>query len=229
MAPQHTDSEYEAELARLRQMLLLLGARAEAQLSGALECYAARDGARALLVIDADQELDRLEVETDAACMELLARRQPVARDLRFVVTALKIVTDLERIGDLACNAAQCVVSSVRLPREPSLDTAVQAMGREVASMLRDAIDALVESDATRAAAVISHDERVDRAYRALERQLVAAMSQRPGDIEALLRVLSLARSLERAADHCTNIAEMVVFLAKGHQVRHLRRTGGQR
>ena len=224
MSPQreHTDREYGAELDRLRELLLHMGAKVESQMSECLKAFSANDPIVARTVIESDVDVDRLEIEIDDACMHLLAKRQPVARDLRFVMTSLKVVTDLERIGDLAGNVAKSVIEG-GFPSEPDICAEIERMGRAATRMLRVSIDSLVEHDAAKAAGIVSQDAEVDEGCRRVARLVATQLSGRPGAVEPLLRLVSISRSLERAADHCTNIAEMVVFLVKGHNVRHLR------
>jgi phosphate transport system protein len=152
-----------------------------------------------------------------------LAKRQPVARDLRFVMTTLKVVTDLERIGDLSCHVAQLVLDGLPA-REQDVVGDITAAGQTVIGMLRDAVDALMNGDAERAAEVIRTDEQVDADCAGIARNIAERIVRSPLDVDALMRLIALTRSVERAGDHGTNVAEMVVFLAKGHHIRHLRR-----
>ncbi len=223
MSPLHTDREYEAELTQLRELLLLMGARVEAQLSDALGSFVANDAQAAQALIGSDEEVDQLEVRADEACVQLLAKRQPVARDLRFVMTTLKVVTDLERIGDLACNIGKLVVEGVA-GLEPEARKLTEEMGRVAVAMVHDVIDALVESDPEKAKAVIERDRWVDATCADLSRSIAKRIAEQPSEVEAYMRLVAITRSIERVADHSTNLAEMVVFLVKGRDVRHLRR-----
>src|SRR6478735_11046697 len=161
MSPLHTDKEYEAELARLREHLLLMGAHVESQLTAALTSLATRDAEAASGITGRDAEIDKIEIKIDEACVELLATRQPVAKDLRFVLTSLKVVTDLERIGDLAGKVARLVAEGVEV-NDSEARRLTEDMGRAVTAMLHDAIDGLVESDVYKAEAVIQRDDAVD-------------------------------------------------------------------
>lgn len=222
MSPLHTDKEYEAELARLREHLLLMGAHVESQLTAALTSFATQDAEAALAVTGRDAEVDRIEVEIDEACVELLAKRQPVAKDLRFVLTSLKVVTDLERIGDLAGKVARLVAEGVEV-NDTEARRLTEEMGRAVTAMLHDAIDGLVESDIYKAEAVIQRDDAVDESCAALLKLIAQGIMRDAQRAEAYLRLHTVARSIERMGDHCTNVAEMVVFLVRGQHVRHLR------
>jgi len=222
MSPLHTDKEYEAELARLREHLLLMGAHVESQLTAALTSLATQDTEAAGGITGRDAEIDRIEVKIDEACIELLATRQPVAKDLRFVLTSLKVVTDLERIGDLAGKVARLVAEGISLS-DVEAQRQTDEMGRAVTAMLRDAIDALVESDIYKAEAVIKRDDAVDESCAALLKLIAQGIRQDVQRVEDYLRLHTVARSIERMGDHCTNVAEMVVFLVRGQHVRHLR------
>ncbi len=226
MSPLHTDREYEAELTALRELLLLMGARVEAQLNGALSSFAHNDAAGARALLGSDQEVDQLEVQADDACVQLLAKRQPVARDLRFVMTTLKVVTDLERIGDLACNIAKLVVDGVSA-LDPKSRQMTEEMGKAAVAMVHDVIDALVESDPEKAESVIERDKWVDQTCAELARRIAQSIAARPTEVDVYMRLVTISRAIERVADHSTNLAEMVVFLVKGRDVRHLRRMPG--
>jgi len=222
MSPLHTDREYEAELARLREHLLLMGAHVESQLTAALASFATQDTVAARSVTGGDVEIDRIEVLIDGACVELLATRQPVAKDLRFVLTSLKVVTDLERIGDLAGKVARLVAEGIQVS-DVQVCRQTEELGRAVTAMLHDAIDALVESDVLKAEAVIQRDDAIDAACATLLKAIAQAITGDPGRVEAYLSLHTVARSIERIGDHSTNVAEMVVFLVRGQYVRHLR------
>lgn len=216
----HTDREYEAELTSLRERLLFMAARVEEQVNGALRAYQVQDSVLAERVRAADTQVDQLEVEIDGLCIQLLARRQPVASDLRFVTTSLKVVTDLERIGDLATNICERVLElqgtlSGFRPR------AVQEMGEGARNMLRDAMDSLVAGDAKKAQEVSRRDANIDAQHAALFPVIARQMATTPSEFDHLMRLLSISKSIERIADHATNLAEMVVFMVEGRDVRH--------
>lgn len=218
----HTDREYEQQLTSLREQVLFMGACVEELLTGAVEAFQERDTERARRVATLDRQVDRLEVDIDDACLQVLARRQPVASDLRFVTTALKVVTDLERIGDLATNICARVIELGAHTSSAGRET-IGKMADTTRSMLRDALDAFVAGDALRAQAVIERDARVDKLYADLFPLLIARMTLQPEIVDQAMRVLSIAKHLERIADHATNLAEMVVFMVKGEDVRHAR------
>lgn len=221
MGKLHTDREYEAELGLLRERLLFMAARVEEQLVGALRAYEVLDGRLARQMADVDEQIDQLELEIDSLCIQLLARRQPVASDLRFVTTSLKVVTDLERIGDLASNICERVLEmkEMRMSLRPKV---IVEMGQAATNMLRDAMDALVDGDARKAQEVVARDQYIDDQYAALFPAIASQMASTPADFDHLMRTLSVSKYIERIADHTTNLAEMVVFMVDGRDVRHL-------
>ncbi len=216
----HTDREYEAELYKLREKLLLMGAKTEEMIASSIRALVERDSALAERLITLDDSIDLLEVEADELCLRILARRQPVASDLRFLTTALKLVTDLERIGDLAVNICERVVE---LNEEPPLKPYIELprMSEAVQGMVREVLDAFVASDADRASRVLARDEMVDALYAQIFRELLTYMMEDPKNIYRATRLQSIAKYLERIGDHATNIAEEVVFMIKGKDIRH--------
>lgn len=220
MPTSHTSRDFESELRELRAQLLAMGARCERSVQLALKAFV--EGTPDLLedVNELDRRIDRDEMDTDELALRILALRQPVAHDLRLLATALKLVTDLERIGDEAVNIAeraQHPSDQTKLVPHPHLEEMAQATQR----MLRDALDAFVEEDVTRAEAVRVADDAVDELYGAALREMMAFMAQHPDRIPAAQGVVSVAKYLERIADHATNIAEEVIFMVAGNDVRH--------
>lgn len=223
--PTHTDKKFEAELTELRQKLLTLGGLVEQAIGLSVRALADRDTPLAQQVIADDRAINLLEVDIDELCIRLLALRQPAASDLRFITLALKVVTDLERIGDLAVsvaeravalNAAEALKSYVDIPR----------MAQHAEEMLRMALDAFVASDAAKARAVLERDDSVDELYHSIFRELVQVMTTNPASTPRVMSVLFVAKHLERMADHATNVAEMVIFFVEGRDVRHPRSRG---
>jgi phosphate transport system protein len=217
---EHIDREYEHELHRLREQLLVMGGQVEAIIGNSIEALVRCDAELATRTMSADQNVDRMEVELDSLCLQILARRQPVASDLRFITLVLKVVTDLERIADLGVNVCERVVE---LGAEPQLKPYVDIprMGREVQAMLRDVLDAFVAKDAARARAIIVRDETVDALYNQVFRELLTLMMEDAHNVYRATRLQSVAKYLERMADHTTNLAEMVIFMIDGQDVRH--------
>ena len=216
----HTDREYEDELSRLREKILLLGARVEQGISASIKALIERDDELAKATMLADHDINRLEMENDELCLRVLARRQPVASDLRFITTALKIVTDLERIGDLAVNICERVIElNQEPPLKPYVDLPV--MAEQALAMVRDALDAFVNRDADKAEAIMQRDNVVDQYYAQIFRELLTYMMENPRNIYRATRLQSIGKYLERVADHATNLAEMVVFMVRGQDIRH--------
>lgn len=218
--PLHTDRDYEAELQRLRDRLLWMGAEVEANLATAIRAFASRDADLARQMIAGDRAVNQAELDIDELCIRILARRQPVASDLRLIATALKIVTDLERMGDLAKNICHRVVE---LTTEPTAApaTGLAEAAETVHAMVKNALNAFAHADVQLAQSVIDRDNAVDAWYAETLHGLLSEMARRPAEVEATMRVLSVAKYLERIADHATNVAEMVFFLVKGQDVRH--------
>ncbi|MCC6525419.1 MAG: phosphate signaling complex protein PhoU [Polyangiaceae bacterium] len=220
MGPKHTDREYQAELDKLRSQILLMGASVEEMIRSSMRALVERDSELAREMIDFDQRVNRLEIETDELCLRILARRQPVASDLRFITIALKLVTDLERIGDLGVNICERVLElNAEPPLKPYVD--LPRMAEEVQGMVRGALDAFVAGDADRAEAVIGRDTTVDAYYAQVFRELLTYMMEDARNIYRATRVQSIAKYLERIGDHATNLAEMVVFMVRGKDIRH--------
>lgn len=217
----HTDQAYEGELRRIREMLLMMGAKVEEMLGQAMKALVERDSELAEKTLYIDRQINRLELEVDDLCLKVLARRQPVASDLRFITMALKVVTDLERMGDLGVNICERVME---LNEEPPLKPYVEVvdMAEAAREMLREALDAFVAGDADRAAAIVERDSKVDAYYAAIFRELLTYMMENPRNIYRATREQSIAKYIERIADHATNLAEMVVFMVRGKDIRHV-------
>ena len=217
---EHTDQEFEQELRHLREQLLLMGSHVEGIISASLRALVERDSELAQRTIEADRVVDRLEIEIDGLCLQILARRQPVASDLRFVTMVLKAVTDLERMGDLGVNISERVLE---LNNEPPLKPYVDLprMADETQIMLREALDAFVAKDADRARRVIARDQIIDDLYAQIFRELLTYMMEESKNVYRATRLQSIAKYLERIADHATNLAELVVFMVKGSDIRH--------
>jgi len=217
----HTDREYEGELIALRDQVLLMSATVEKMLTGSIQAFQAKSVDQARAALELDNQIDQLELDIDNACLHILARRQPVASDLRFITTALKAVTDLERIGDLASNICERVIE-LGSTDPPAGAAQIQEMADIARAMLRDGLDAFVARDAARAEGIRERDNRVDQLYADMFPLMIQHMSARPEQCDAVMRVLSIAKYLERIADHATNLAEMVIFMVEGEDVRHL-------
>ena len=222
MASEHIIKSYDQELQRLDNIVAEMGGLAESQLNSAMEAVAKRDTDLAARVIESDARVDELEREIEALVIRLLALRQPMARDLRQIIAALKISTDLERIGDYAANAAK---RSIALDQFGAVKPiyALPRMGRLGSAMIKDVLDAYVERDADKAMAVWLRDEELDEMYTSLFRELLTYMIEDPRNITTGTHLLFMAKNLERIGDHCTNIAETLYFLVNGTPMQQVR------
>ena len=218
---EHTDREYEHELGELRSALARMGKRVEQMMESAMRALDTRDSDLARATYDHDHEVNRLEVEVDERCLRILARRQPVASDLRFIEAALKVVTDLERMGDLIANICDRVVE---LNQEPPLRShgSLQLMASATSAMVHDGLEAFTQRDVAKARNLLGRDSLIDDYYGQLFTELLADMMADPKNVYRATRLQSIAKYLERIADHATNLAEMVVFLVEGKDIRHL-------
>lgn len=219
MDRRHIDNEFERELERLRERVLLMGARVEEMMRNAMRAFNEQNTRLAREIIGSDHLVDQLELEIDEACLQVLARRQPVASDLRLIMSTLKLVTDLERVGDLCVNMAERVVELGT--DQPPQKSPIPRIAEAAHDMLHDALDAFMARDATRAEQVLGRDKIVDAYYAQLFPELVARMMADSHVVFRSTRLLSIGKYLERIADHATNIAEMVVFMVRGQDVRH--------
>ena len=221
--PIHTDRTYELQLEKLRASVLEMGGLVEDQIAQAMRALTTRDQQLARATIERDHMVNRLDVEIDDLALKLLALHQPAARDLRLITTALKVTTDLERIGDLAEHIAERAVELVvELPIKPSID--LPRMAELARDMLRRSLDAFVREDEKLALSVCNADDTIDQLHEQLFRELVAFMADDPRTVSRAMRLLFVSKYLERVGDHATNIAEMVIFMVKGRSIRHLDR-----
>ncbi len=220
MHKSHTDRAYEAELRGVRENLLRMAGHVEEMIADSAAALIEGDIVRARRVIAADEEVNSLEVETDEQCLLILAKRQPLASDLRMITLAMKMVTDLERIGDLAVNIAERAVALGSAPKPQSADVIVR-MAEAAQAMIRDAIDAFITRDTEQAKAIFGRDEEVDDLYFQLTSDVGALMLQDPSFVERGVHLNAIAKFLERIADHGTNLAELVIFLVEGKDIRH--------
>ena len=220
----HIYKPFDAELQALKDQLLAMGGLVEAHIADAMKALVERDQNRARAVIDADRAVNQMELAIDEQCIRMIVLRQPAASDLRFIASALKIVTDLERIGDLAVNMAE---RALALADEPPLKAVVDLprMASVAQKMLRDALDAFVTKDVAKAESVLKADAEVDRLLVQVFDDLRAEMVRDPETINRAISTIFFAKHIERLADHTTNVAEMVVYLVRGQDVRHRHKT----
>lgn len=218
----HSDKEYESELQDLKTRISQMGASVADMIASSMRAFVERNTELARRMIQFDHQINRFEVETDELCMRILARRQPVASDLRFITTGLKLVTDLERIGDLCVNICERVIEMNE--EEPLWPDDLPEMAEIVEGMVREALAAFISGDSDRAQHVIERDRVVDVYHAQMFRELLTYMTQDPKNVSRATRVQFIARYLERIGDHATNLAEMVIFMAHGKDIRHLGR-----
>lgn len=204
----------------LKGRTVSLGALVERALDESLAALFARDAERAVKVVQADREIDRLEVEIEEECLKVLALHQPVAADLRFVAAILKLTNDLERIGDLAVDLSQRAASLAWQPPIAFVPT-LSEMADPVKSMVRRSLDSLVELDSELAREVLIADDEIDELHRRAFQEVTDRLREQPEHVDAHIQMLSTSRYLERIADHATNIAEDVIYFLEGQIVRH--------
>jgi len=225
MAAEHIVKSYDEELKRLSNMIVEMGGLAESQLAGAIEAVAKRDSALAARIIEGDDKVDQLERDLDNLAVRLLALRQPMARDLREIVAALKIASDLERICDYAVNVAK---RSIALAQSPPIQPvhALPRMAHFALLLVKDVIDAYVERDAEKAIMVWTRDEELDEMYSSLFREFLTYMMEDPRNIGVYTHILFMAKNIERIGDHATNIAENLYYLVHGTPLTQARPKG---
>jgi phosphate transport system protein len=217
----HLDSQYEAELRTLYGSMVKTGLQAEGMIRDGVRAFLERDPALARSVMATDREVNRLEVDTDELAVKLMVRRAPVGEDLRLVMCALKVVVDMERIGDLAGNIAKryLEIQAAGPGLEPTAE--MFQLAQSAVDITRRAMEALQRRDAAAARALKTEDVKIDDLNRAVFQQMIVVAKDHADQLERAIAYTSIARYLERVADHAVNIAEMVVFLAEGKVIRH--------
>lgn len=218
----HTDRAYERDLNKLRDGLLAMGARVETMIAECVAAVVQRDTKLAEHVMKSDVAVNRLELEIDDLCRKIIALRQPAASDLRLITTAVKIVTDLERVGDLAVNIAERAVDLNKAEPMPRYDD-LPRLAELSQDQLKNALEAFVKGDVALAEQVLKSDEFLDTLFVKLFNELLQLMMEDSKNIRRATSLLFVAKHLERIGDHATNVAEMVVYLVKGTDIRHPR------
>jgi phosphate transport system protein len=220
---EHISRQFDAELEAIRANVLQMGGLVESQIRSAIESLISGDVALMTRVIEDDHRVNAMEVKIDEACSQVIARRQPTAGDLRLIMTVVKTITDLERIGDEAEKIARMakLLSQKRglaLPRYHEISHAAEI----AVEMLRKSLDAFARLDVALAAQVVRLDEQVDEEFRAIMRYLITFMMEDPRTISTSLEILFVAKAIERIGDHAKNMSEYVVYMVKGRDVRHV-------
>jgi phosphate transport system protein len=225
MASEHIVKSYDEELKHLKTLLSRMGGLVEAQIADAMDAVAKRDSDLARRTVDGDHKIDEIERDIDASVVRMLALRQPMAVDLRSILAALKISSDLERIGDYAANAAKRAIALNQMPLARPAGS-VPRMGRLVQAIVKDVLDAYIAGDSEKAVTVWRRDEEVDELYNSLFRELLTYMMGDPRTITAGTHLLFMAKNLERIGDHATNVAETVYFQVRGQPLKAERPKG---
>ncbi|OGB23113.1 MAG: phosphate transport system regulatory protein PhoU [Burkholderiales bacterium RIFCSPLOWO2_02_FULL_57_36] len=222
MPTEHSSKQYDLDLEAIRSKVLLMGGLVEKQFHDAMDCFRTVDVARADQVIKADEEVNRLEVALDDTCSHLIVKRQPAANDLRTVMATIKVITDLERIGDESTKIARAAktIQERGVANINHFET-VRMIASNAGDMLHDALDAFARLDEKQATSLIAHDELIDHEFRSIMRNLITFMMEDPRTISAALDTLWVAKAIERIGDHAKNIAEYVVYVVEGKDIRH--------
>lgn len=220
---QHLSSQYNEELAQLRTQVLQMGGLVETQVSAAMDAYISSQSSQLADIVAADQKINSLEKNIDDNCAHIIAKRQPTASDLRLVLGIIKIVTDLERMGDEAKKIAKGtrrIHDAGQIPIQHSVG--IHHLAEAVLNLVRQALDAFARLDATQAQVVIRADNEVDAEFKSILRQLITHMMEDPRTITVAIEIIAIARAIERIGDHAKNIVEQVVFVVEGRDIRHL-------
>lgn len=218
----HTSRQFDTDLENVREQVLGMGGLVEQQIAEAVHALIEGDSVRGEEVMRNDTRVNRMEVVIDEECTRILARRAPQAGDLRLIIAIAKTITDLERIGDEAEKIARMATQLASFDRPKDVFRHIEALSRHVRQMLRDALDAFARLDSQAAVEVSVADDAVDREYEGILRQGITFMMEDPRTIKRVFDTLWAVKALERIGDHSTNIAEYVVYLVEGKDVRHL-------
>ncbi len=219
---QHISGQFNKELEDIRNKVLTMGGLVEEQLESAVKAFMTGDMEKADLVIKQDNQVDAMEMIIDQECMQILALRQPAAFDLRLIVTVIKVINELERVGDLAEKVAQMAIRLSDADGRVDQYYELQHMADMVKVMLHGALDAFARLSIEEVTTITGGDDNVDREYASIIRQLITRMMEDPRNITRTLDVLWTARSLERIGDHSVNICEYLIYMVKGLDVRHI-------
>ena len=217
---QHTYKRFSDELDTLKEHVLSMGGLIERAIGHAVKSMLEQDEKLANKTIERDKAINALEVQCDEMTRDILVRRQPAASDLRLIMGIIKVVTDLERMGDLAVNIAKGTLFSI--PNPPRQFSNLDIMAEKVQRQVNRSLDAISRGDINMAMDVIENDYNIDKIYKRMYREMITYMMEDPRDISAYFTLSNVAKNLERISDHATNIAEMVIYIERGHDIRHV-------
>jgi len=219
---EHSSRQYELDLEAIRSRVLQMGGLVEKQFYDAMACFRTLNAAEAERIIAADIEVNQMEVALDDACTHLIVKRQPAANDLRTVMATIKVITDLERVGDEATKIARAAHAIHQRGLAPiAHEEIVRVMAASAGKQLHDALDAFARLDQKQATRLIVADEEIDHEYRSVVRTAITFMMEDPRTISSALDTIWVAKAIERIGDHAKNIAEYVVYIVEGKDIRH--------
>lgn len=227
MAAQHSVKSFDEQLHKLRDSLVRMGGMVESQIASAIQALMRRDPDLAIATVEGDARVDEMERMIDDLAVQMLALRQPVATDLRMIVSSIRMAADLERMADYAKNVAKRSIALAQMtPVQPAM--AIPRMGRIVQEMVKDVLDAFVHRNVEKAVAVWNRDEEIDAMHSSLFRELITYMMEDPRNITPSTHLLFIAKNLERIGDHATNIAEMIHYQVTGKTLVEARPKGDE-
>jgi phosphate transport system protein len=230
MSEKHLSSQFDTDLTSISTKVLQMGGLVEAQIARAMRALANFDTDMCDQVLAVEQEINALEIEIDGDCHNIIARRQPTARDLRLVMAISKTITNLERAGDEAAKIAKRTKRLMQDPSAHALNYAgVERSGEMAATILRHALDAFARLDTAEAVSILKEDKAIDEEFRGFMRELITYMMENPRTISVSLDLLFIAKAIERIGDHAKNIAEFIIYIVKGTDVRHAGREALER
>jgi phosphate transport system protein len=223
MSGEHSSKQYDQDLEEIRSKVLMMGGLVENQFQDAITCFRTSDVVKAEQVIKADENVNRMEVALDDTCSHLIVRRQPAANDLRTVMATIKVITDLERIGDEAAKIARTAKNMHERGMMSTLNhyETIRVIANSAGDLLHDALDAFARLDKEQAVRLIAQDQIVDHEFRSITRNAITFMMEDPRTISSALDTLWVAKAIERIGDHATNIAEYVIYVVEGKDIRH--------
>ncbi len=223
MPGEHSSKQFDQDLETIRSKVLMMGGLVENQFRDAITCFRTGDAEQAKQVIKADEDVNRLEVALDDTCSHLIVRRQPAANDLRTVMASLKVITDLERIGDEAAKIARTAKNMHERGMTGAFNyyETVRVISNSASDLLHDALDAFARLDKDQAIHLIAQDQIIDHEFRTIIRNAITFMMEDPRTISAALDTLWVAKAIERIGDHAKNIAEYVIYVVEGKDIRH--------